>query len=114
MPRGTASWGWAMIAEAICHIMGWPDAWYAHPGTLGLWPASRLRFSAQMLVDGRWHVGVWTGREGDLLCVKRCRTNREANRCLSPGAPTLALASLLALMKCAKVVLYGSSVAGPT
>jgi hypothetical protein len=51
-----------------------------------------------ILSDG-WMVGVWTGEQGDLICVKRCETNAEAEKYLSPGAPTFTLACLASLRK---------------
>lgn len=43
---------------------------------------------------GDWHggkvvpyvygFGYWTGEQGDLLCVKECKTNKEAEKYLSP------------------------------
>ena len=95
-----------MIAEAIMHRMGWGDAWYAHPGP-GLWPlwwgaTSIHHYACDRLVwhaPGRWMVGVWTGPQRDLLCLKVCETNAEANKYLSPGAPTFTMACLAALCK---------------
>ncbi len=41
--------------EQIMHRMGWTDVWYAHSG--------RCR------CGNRWHVGVWSGKDNDLLCI---------------------------------------------
>jgi len=34
----------------------------------------------------RWVAGTLTGRDGDLVCVKPCRTTKESERWLSPSA----------------------------
>jgi len=36
----------------------------------------------------RWVCGVWTGPQRDLVCLKHCETNEEANEWLSPGGWT--------------------------
>jgi len=74
-----------MIAEWIMDCMGWTDVWYAHPGP---WRTPK-----------RWHAGIWTGPQLDLICVRRCDTNAEAERCLSPGASTILGAVLAAYCK---------------
>jgi hypothetical protein len=95
-----------MLAELICHVMEWTDVWYAHPGPgthAFWWGATKVRSHACDRVvwntPGRWMVGVWTGPEMDLICLKRCETNKEANQWLSPNAPTVVLATLAALGK---------------
>jgi len=84
-----------MIAEFIIHRMGWTDVWYAHPGpwTIQRWIAHRFGFG------GCWYVGVWTGPERDLICVKPCDSNLEANLYLSPGGWTITHAALRAWWK---------------
>lgn len=74
----------------VFHDAGFSDLWYAHPG-----PGSYL--SARS--GPRWHAGIWTGPERDLLCVKHCNTNAEAERWLSPGGWTPEEAVLAALEK---------------
>lgn len=85
-----------MIVEIICHRMGWTDIWYAHPGPWGLY---RLITSFHLFWPGSWHAGVWTGPQNDLICVRRCSTNDEAEKYLSPPAPTALLACLRALWR---------------
>lgn len=80
-----------MIADFIIYRMGWSDIWMPHAGFRGAW--CWLTFSRR----SRWVVGTWTGPEGDLLCVKKCKTNVEAERHLSPGGPTLTLAAIFAV-----------------
>jgi hypothetical protein len=65
------------------HAAGFTDIWYAHPG-----PHCYEDYQLGRSMDNfgpRWHAGVWTGPEHDLVCVRTCSTNKEANRYLSPG-----------------------------
>ena len=84
-----------MLTEYILQRMGWDSIWYAHPGPGGLRRLWRMR----VFWPGRFHVGVWTGPQLDLLCIERCDTNEEAERALSPSGPTVLLATLAALWK---------------
>ena len=86
-----------MIVELICHRMGWSSIWYANPGPYGLTALLKNKF--ELAWPGRWHVGVWTGPQNDLICVKHCQTNPEAEKYLSPSGPTATLACLGALWK---------------
>lgn len=84
-----------MLAEIIMHRMDWGDVWYAHPGVRGWW-RDLWRY---LRWDGRWMVGVWTGPQRDLICVRHCDTNEEAERWLSPGSHTILGATLKALWR---------------
>lgn len=85
-----------MIAEIIMHRMDWNEVWYADVPRRGWWrDAWRYLFK----YDGRWHVGVWTGPQLDLICVRRCATNAEAERSLSPSGRTILSATLKALWR---------------
>jgi len=104
-----------MITEIICHWMHWDSVWYASPGPFWCWPPRQAWQWFQMAAlgiryrtldgrvrwgtPGRWHVGTWTGPQHDLLCLKKCATNAEAEKFLSPGGPTILLAALVALIK---------------
>jgi len=55
------------------HKHNWCDIWYACPSPSGI------------DTPDRWCVGVWTGPQNDLICVKHCKTNEEAEKWLSPG-----------------------------
>lgn len=84
-----------MLTEMILHMCGWDSVWYAHPGP-GIRGALRgVRWG------GRFLVGTWTGEQGDLLCIRPCSTNAEAERCLAPGGRTLLTAALASLWKLA-------------
>ena len=48
---------------------------------------------------GGWFAGVWTGPQRDLICVKKCDTNQEAEIWLSPEGDTPEDATRLALEK---------------
>jgi len=80
-----------VLTEIIMHACGWTDAWYAHPGPGMLRAVDGVRWG------GCFYVGVWTGEHCDLLCVRKCKTNPEAERNLSPGSATLLGAALKAL-----------------
>ena len=69
-------------ATGLMHATGFTDIWYAHPGPDGI-------------LRNRWHAGFWTGPQKDLICVKKCETNEEAEEWLSPGANT-PIAAILA------------------
>jgi len=51
----------------LFHDFSWADLW--SPGR------------------GSWLAGVWTGPQADLICLKKCDTNAEANEWLSPSGP---------------------------
>jgi hypothetical protein len=70
------------------HDAGFGDIWYAHPGLENF---GRERFGP------RFHAGVWTGPEFDLIAVKPCGDNEEANWWISPGGWTPEEATELAL-----------------
>jgi len=76
------------------HDAGFMDITYFHPGP--------RNYRAEKF-GPRWHAGVWTGPQRDLLCVKACETNEEAELCLSPGGWTPEEAVKLALEKWAAV-----------
>lgn len=86
-----------MVSEVVMHWMGWSEVWYAHPGTRGV-----LRDCWRYLRwDGRWHVGNWSGRDRDLLCVRDCgsMTLPEADPYLSPGSRTIMGATFRAVWR---------------
>lgn len=88
-----------MITEFIMHRMEWTDVWYAHPG-----PNSLRRLCYWRRFVNRWHVGVLTGWENDLICIKWCTSNEKAELCLSPGSSTILTACLRSLIK--RALLY--------
>jgi hypothetical protein len=78
-----------MIAEMIMSHYAW-EVWMPNTG--------QRRPPWALFADG-FHVGTWTGPDGDLLCVRKCETAEEAERWLSPPAPTILLACLRALWR---------------
>lgn len=88
-----------MILELLMHAKGWTDCWYAHPGPFlldhtvrSVWKSiireEGFRVAIDLFIRGhskRWHIGVWTGPQLDLVCLKYCETSEEAERWLSPG-----------------------------
>jgi hypothetical protein len=73
-----------MLTELLMDLMGWTDAW-----VLG-----RSRISWHPWRRDSAHVGVWTGPHHDLLCVRHCETNEEAEAWLSPSGRTILGATL--------------------
>lgn len=77
---------WKWLEEGF-FVAGFDSLWYAHPGPEGRdWPK-------------RWHAGVWTGPDNDLLCTKHYSTSKEAEANLSPGGDTPMEALLAALLE---------------
>lgn len=68
--------------EQMMDRYGWDALWYPDAGHPDI-TSSREFF-----------VGVWTGPDADLLCVKTCETIKAAERFLSPSAPTAIEAAL--------------------
>jgi hypothetical protein len=80
------------------HDAGFRDLWYAHPG--GDYDQSHFREP-----NPRWHAGIWTGPQNDLICIKICETNKEANKFLSPSGWTPEEATVLAVRKKKKLAI---------
>ncbi len=80
------------------HDAGFMDIWYAHPGPLPSREYSKDTVRGQRF-GPRWHAGIFTGPEHDLICVKHCATNEEAEKYLSPGGWSPEEAVQLALEK---------------
>lgn len=78
-----------MLAEYLMHRFGWDTVWC---------PKSP-NFLRNILWGDRYIVGVWTGPDKDLLCLKKCETREEAERWLSPGGVTMGVAMLKAIVK---------------
>lgn len=79
------------------HDAEFTDIWYAHPG-----PRPYAWYQDRELAKrfgGRWFAGVFTGPQHDLICVKQCETNEEAERFLSPPGWSPQEAIQLALEK---------------
>ncbi len=57
--------------------MGWNTLWYASRGPCPILHAGP-----------RWMAGIWTGPDEDLVCLQRCETASEAEKCLSPAGWT--------------------------
>ena len=66
-----------MIAEIIIHYMCWEAVWCV------------TDYPLYGPFHHGWFVGDWTGPDHDLICVRRCDTKEEAERCLSPIARTI-------------------------
>ncbi len=76
-----------MVVESIMHFMNWDAVWYAHPGSV----------KGAILWSGRYHVGIWTGPDNDLVCIRSVSSSQAAEAALSPGGHTILTATLKAL-----------------
>jgi hypothetical protein len=72
-----------MVYDVVMEYFGWDSLWHPNPG--------------------QWYVGIWTGPDRDLLCVKHCETAEEAEQCLSPQGECYEDAFTLAMMKIREV-----------
>lgn len=81
-----------MLAEWLMERYGWHDVWFL--GSNGL-TSGPLRF----VRPDACYVGIWTGPDMDLLCVRECPTAEEAERCLSPSGWTILHASIRSWLK---------------
>lgn len=84
-----------MLAEYIMFKMGWTEVWL--PGASGREPS--LPGAGQLFEEGTAVVGMWTGPDDDLLCVKRHDHDVEqARRWCSPPGRTILDACLRGLI----------------
>jgi hypothetical protein len=60
---------------------GWSDIYYANPFLPNDDP--------QCDEPNRWHVGVRTGPGNNVICVKQCTTEEEANKYRSPAGNSI-------------------------
>lgn len=83
-----------MISQILMDIGSFDSIWYT----------GSTRLSRIFRFRGRGHcfAGVWTGPQQDLICVKHCETNEEANKWLSPRAYTIVGAVFKAFLKMLK------------
>ncbi len=84
-----------MLTEWLMEHYGWPDVWFL--GSNGL-----RRGPFKFIGPGVCFVGVWTGPDRDLLCVKECETRDEAEKNLSPAGWTIAHAAIRSWLKSVK------------
>lgn len=75
-----------MFTERLMQSLGWESVWAPDAGD-------------RLLTRPRsYYVGTWTGPDHDLLCVRRCETSAEAERCLSPVGHSILFAAVRSLM----------------
>ncbi len=89
-----------MLAELIMAKYGWGDVSgtsIGNPDNPAPGNGGRHRPLNAFKVRG-FLVGMWTGPDHDLLCVKNCSTNEEAERYLSPPGRTILSATLRGLV----------------
>jgi len=77
------------MSELIMWIYGWDAVWFANPG----FSIGSLRW------PGLFHVGVWTGPQNDLICVRHAKTSEEAEELLSPCSRTVLGAAIKSALK---------------
>lgn len=89
--------GISVIAQILMSHLGWSDAWFPNAQTRED-PDPLHRWWHNVIPPlGSCFVGVWTGPHGDMLCVRRCFTRKEARRWASPPGRTILHATLRAL-----------------
>jgi hypothetical protein len=81
-----------MIVEWIMNRYGWKDIWCL--GSNG-----PLDSTFKFLGPEKCYVGIWTGPEQDLLCLRKCSTVEQAEKFLSPGGWTILHAVLLSVWR---------------
>ena len=86
------------VITSIMARYGWADMWYANPFQKGT-VLTNNNIGLGTNFGPRWACGVWTGPQNDLLCLKECDTNEEANEWLSPMGYTPKAAALKARKK---------------
>lgn len=83
-----------MIVECLMERYGWHDVWY-----LGSNRPERYRHWWSFVNPSACYVGIWTGPDLELLCVRRCVTAEEAEQALSPAGWTIVHAAIRAWLK---------------
>lgn len=82
------------MIHLLMYAMEWDSIWFV--GSAPRWTTGvRWWFKH----GDTFFVGVWTGPQRDLICVRHCDTNAEAERWLSPGSRTLWGAALKSLWR---------------
>jgi hypothetical protein len=80
-----------MLLRWLMNRYGWDTVWAPGMGDVS--------FQRRWLAWDSYRVGIWTGPDMDMLCTKWCATDRDAERWLSPGGPTMLLAAMCAVAK---------------
>lgn len=98
-----------MLARLVMHCFGWSDVWFTGgislygPAWFARIPHRTWRSLKSAVAPGRAYgsvfVGRWTGPQHDLICIRECSTNEEAERWLSPPARTITGAALKSAWK---------------
>jgi len=83
-----------MIAEWLMERYGWDAVWF-----LGSNRPERFRHWWNFIGPNTCYIGVWTGPDLDLLCVRECPTATEAEQNLSPAGWTITHAAILSWRK---------------
>ena len=81
-----------MLAEWFMERYGWDAVWFIGSNGLKHGPF-------KFMGTDTCYVGVWTGPDSDLLCVRECSTREEAERCLAPSGWTITHAAVRSWVK---------------
>lgn len=82
-----------MLAEFLMAVFGWNEIWCVSIGNPENPPPGRSRHDPlQFLKTPGFRVGVWTGPDGDMFCVRRCSSATVAESYRSPPGRTVLLA----------------------
>lgn len=84
-----------MIAEVIMTLFGWDEIWVP---TADDHPEPRLGRVRELFLARQYMVGVWTGPDADMLCVRRCSWQCDADRYRSPPGWTILDATLRSVL----------------
>lgn len=87
-----------MLAEWLMERYRWRDIWY-----LGSNRPVRYRHWWNFIGPSACYVGIWTGPDLDLICLRKCATAEEAEEWLSPPGWTIAHAAIRAWLKLIRV-----------
>lgn len=87
-----------MIAEVLMALFGWDEIWAPGVGDPeNPAPGSKNRV-VELFQVRAFMVGVWTGPDGDMLCVRRCSWQCDAERYASPPGRTILDAALRSML----------------
>ena len=87
-----------MLAEWLMERHGWHDIWFLGSNR-PRHGRHRRKGPLNFIRPGACFVGVWTGPQRDLICIKPCTTNQEAEKYLSPPGWTITHAAIRSWLK---------------
>lgn len=87
-----------MLAELIMATYGWDEVWALVGHREDQPPGPKLRRASTVFKIPHFYVGVLTGPDKDLVCVRQCNSKCEAERNLAPPGYTVLDATLRSLV----------------